>query len=213
MDIVIDAGYTIISDAVRIPGGMEASRTAIGAILAVLVVTGIGIRQIFSRRAGEGRLFHLKSRSGPVRRRMSTRSLTWDAWCTRGERLAADGMDREALNAYDRAYSEEKQRPEVWYPSGRILFDLGNVRTGMGTGVPCAGRRSPRHAAVWILKVDLLCKKGSLTDARCCYRLAFWLQGQNEKFDLTEIWDNLPDDLYLISGNIVWKTGMGSGNR
>jgi tetratricopeptide (TPR) repeat protein len=193
MDIGIDTGYLIISDTFRILGGMDAPWMAIGVIFAVLVVTGISISLIFSRRAGAGILFPIKSRSGRERRDVLTKALTGDEWCARGEQLVSAGMYREALNAYDRAYTLEKKRHELLYRRGRILFDMGMYDQAWGQASRALAE-DPYLAAAWILKGDLLCKKGNLNDARCCYRLAFYLQGKNAQPDLMDIWDELPDD-------------------
>ena len=122
MDIGIDTGYLIISDTFRILGGMDAPWMAIGAIFVVLVVTGISISLIFSRRAGAGILFPIKSRSGRERRNVSTKALTGDEWCARGEQLVSAGMNREALNAYDGAYTLEIKRHELLYRRGRTFL-------------------------------------------------------------------------------------------
>jgi len=193
MDIGIDMGYSIIRETFRILGGMDAPWMAIGAIFAVLVVTGISVSVIFSRRAGAGILFPIRSRSGRERKNISPRSLTGDEWCARGEQLAAAGMYREALNAYDRAYSMDKKRHELLYRRGRILFDMGMYDQAWGQAARALAE-DPYLAAAWILRGDLLCKKGNLTDARYCYRLAFFLQGETAKSDLMEIRDELPDD-------------------
>jgi tetratricopeptide (TPR) repeat protein len=193
MDIGIDTGYLIIRDTFCILGGMDAPWLAIGAIFVGLVVTGISISLIFPRRAGAGILFPLKSGSGRERKNVSTKALTGDEWCARGEQLVSAGMYREALNAYDRAYTLEKKRHELLYRRGRIFLDIGMYDQAWGQASRALAE-DPYLAAAWILKGDLLCKKGNLTDARCCYRLAFYLQGKYAKPDLMDIWDELPDD-------------------
>ncbi len=193
MDIGIDTGYTIISDTFRILGSMDAPWMAIGATFVVLVVTGISISLIFSRRAGAGILFPIRSRSGREWKNISPGSLSGDEWCARGEQLVAAGMYREALSAYDRAYTLERKRHEVLYRRGRILYEMGMYDQAWGQASRALAE-DPYLAAAWILKGDLLCKKGNLTDARCCYRLAFYLQGPNANSDFREIWDEPPDD-------------------
>jgi tetratricopeptide (TPR) repeat protein len=159
MDIGIDTGYLIISDTVRKLGGMDAPWMAIGAIFVGLVVAGISISLIFPRRAGAGILFPLKSGSIRERKNVSTKALTGDEWCARGEQLVSAGMYRKALNAYDRAYNLEKKRHDLLYRRGRILFDMGMYDQAWGQASRALAEDS-YLAAAWILKGDLLVKKG-----------------------------------------------------
>ena len=193
MNVGFDTGYAIMDDTFRILGGMDAPWVAIGTVFGVTVVIGISLSHVVRRKAGAGILFPAKSKSGRGKKIRIKFLRTGEDWCARGEELVAAGRYREALTAYDRACALEKKRPGVLYRRGRILFDLGMYDQAWGQ-VTGALAEDPGHAAAWILKGDILCKKGDVPAARYCYRLAFYLQGQDKDTAFNTFLEEFPDD-------------------
>ncbi|MBP1928510.1 tetratricopeptide (TPR) repeat protein [Methanolinea mesophila] len=172
---------------------MDASWVPIGIVFVVTVGIALILSLIFSRRAGAGILFPHRSGRGRKGKDCSHQLRLGDDWYARGEHLVAAGMYREALAAYERAYALENNGPGMLYCRGRIFYDMGMYDQAWGQ-VSHALAEDSRHAAAWILKGDLLCKKGDLANARSCYRMAFYLQGQDKARIPPEYWDELPDD-------------------